>query len=525
MASRLVRVRSVHFAAGLVAALVLACTLGTLVAVSGMADGWARLSPADYAAIRFTVLQAAASALISVALAVPAARALARRRFPGRSTLVTLLGVPFILPVIVAVSGLLAVFGRNGLFNALLEGIGLPPVSIYGQHGVVFAHVFLNLPLAVRLILQGWLAIPAERFRLAASLGMGPREIMRWIEVPMLREVVPGALLLVFLICMTSFAVALTLGGGPSATTIELATYQAFRFDFDLGHAALLASVQFAITAAAALVALSVTRASRFGSGLDRVVERWDCDRFAVLLVDIGTILLVSAFLLVPLGMIVASGFLGVADALETVLPAVARSLAVAAASTLLALAAALPLALAVADRRGRNLTRRVLEATGYLSVAASPLVLGTGLFILFYPVVDPARLALPVTAFVNALMSLPFVLRILIPAAAATEAEYGRLADSLGMLGSARLRWLLVPRLRASLGFAAGLTAALSLGDLGVIALFADPQAATLPLEIHRLMQGYRMTEAAGASLLLLSLALAAFWSLDRVGRTNAST
>ena len=42
----------------------------------------------------------------------------------------------------------------------------------------------------------------------------------------------------IFVICLTSFAVALTLGGGPRATTIELAIYQAFRFEFDLARAA-----------------------------------------------------------------------------------------------------------------------------------------------------------------------------------------------------------------------------------------------------------------------------------------------
>ena len=81
-------------------------------------------------------------------------------------------GAPFILPVIVAVLGLLAVFGRAGILSQALGLLGLPPVPIYGLHGVVLAHVFFNLPLATRLILQGWLAIPAERFRLAASLGI-----------------------------------------------------------------------------------------------------------------------------------------------------------------------------------------------------------------------------------------------------------------------------------------------------------------------------------------------------------------
>ena len=141
--------------------------------------------PSDWAALRFTVLQALLSALFSVVLAVPVARALARRKFRGRGLLVTLMGAPFILPVIVAVIGLLAVFGRAGIVNQALGGIGLPPVQIYGLHGVVLAHVFFNLPLATRFLLQGWQGIPSERFRLAASLGFGPSDVFRQLEMPM----------------------------------------------------------------------------------------------------------------------------------------------------------------------------------------------------------------------------------------------------------------------------------------------------------------------------------------------------
>src|SRR5690606_22717501 len=168
-----------------------------------------------------------------------------------------------------AVMGLLAVFGRAGLVNGGLSLLGIPPVSIYGLGGVVLAHVFLNLPLAIRLLLQSWLAIPAERFRLAASLGMGPQEVSRFLERPMLRAALPGIFLAIFLICLTSFAVALTLGGGPRATTVELAIYQAFRFDFDLGRAASLGLVQIAICVAAMALARWVAIPAAFGAGLD----------------------------------------------------------------------------------------------------------------------------------------------------------------------------------------------------------------------------------------------------------------
>lgn len=499
--------------------LILALTFGTLGAVAWRAEGAARLAPADWAALRFTLWQALLSAGLSVLLAIPVARALARRRFPGRGLLVTLLGAPFILPVIVAVLGLLAVFGRSGLVNSALGWAGIAPVSVYGLQGVVLAHVFFNLPLATRLILQGWLAIPAERFRLAASLGFSARDVNRWLERPMLREVLPGAFVVIFVLCMTSFAVALTLGGGPHATTVELAIYQAFRFDFDLGRAALLACVQFALSALAAGLALRFALPFASGAGLDRPARRWDAQGAPMRLLDGLVIALAALFLVLPLGMVVTGGLAALPGLPGSVIAAALRSLAVALGSAALTLALSLTLA-AAALRLGR-----LWEGIGMLSIAASPLVIGTGLFILLFPLADPVALALPITALVNAVMSLPFALRALAPALRGIEADYGRLADSLAMTGAARWRLVILPRLRRPLGFSAGLSAALSMGDLGVVALFADPDRATLPLQIYRLMGAYRMEQAAGAALLLLILSLGLFWIFDRGGRVNADT
>jgi len=72
-------------------------------------------------------------------------------------------------------------------------------------------------------------------------------------------------------------------------------------------------------------------------------------------------------------------------------------------------------------------------------------------------------------------------------------------------------------------LGFAAGLTAALSMGDLGVIALFGDAERATLPLKLYQLMGSYRMEQAAGCASLLLILSFGFFWIFDFLGRRNA--
>ncbi|MCE0505783.1 thiamine/thiamine pyrophosphate ABC transporter permease ThiP [Roseivivax sp. GX 12232] len=493
------------------AALVLALTLVPIGAVTLRAGGFSGFAPGDGQALRFTLLQAFLSGLFSVLAAVPVARALARRRFAGRGLLVALLGAPFILPVIVAVLGLIATFGANGLVNRGLAALGLPEVTIYGLHGVVLAHVFFNLPLATRLLLQGWLAVPAERLRLAAALGLTPWAVFRTIEAPMLARILPGAFAVIFVICLSSFAVALTLGGGPRATTVELAIYQAMRFDFDLGRAAALSLLQLALATAAGLVALKLSGGTGFGAGLDRVVPRWDGQGRGQRALDALAIGVVALFLLTPLSLVALRGLPGLALLGPETWVAAGHSLSVALASTALCLAWALPLA----TRRG--------EALGLLGIAISPLVLGTGLFLLLRPVVNPFTLALPVTALINALVSLPFALRILRPEAEAIRADFGRLSAALGLTPWAWLRWVFLPRLRRPLGFAAGLSAALSMGDLGVIALFADPERATLPLHVYRLMGSYQMQAAQGAALLLLGASLAIFWLFDRGGRVYA--
>ncbi|WP_158965446.1 thiamine/thiamine pyrophosphate ABC transporter permease ThiP [Chachezhania sediminis] len=497
-------------------ALVAAC----LAAVAWRAadDGVPSLGPADWAALRFTVLQACLSACLSVVLAIPVARALARRSFAGRRALVALLGAPFLLPVIVAVLGLLTVFGRGGWISSLLGLFGLPPLSIYGLQGVVLAHVFFNLPLATRLLLQGWQEIPPERFRLAAQLGAGPREVHRLLERPMLREAVPGALALVFAVCLTSFAVALTLGGGPRATTLELAIYQAVRFDFDLGRAAVLSVLQLALGLLAVVAGLAVAAPAGFGGGIGRVPVRWDRTGRAAQVLDGLAIAFAALFLLVPLAAILLAGLKGLPALEGPVWRAAATSLIVAGASTVLYLALALPVALTAAA--GRPLA----ETAGLPGLVASPLVIGTGLFLILYPFIDPGRAALPVTVLSNAVMALPFGLRVLVPAARAELARSGRLAMGLDMGGWNYLRHVLLPQLRGPLGFSAGIAAALSMGDLGVIALFADPDLATLPLAILRLMGAYRMEQAAGAALVLAVLTLAVFWMFDRGGHARAA-
>ncbi|MEP5631139.1 MAG: thiamine/thiamine pyrophosphate ABC transporter permease ThiP [Tateyamaria sp.] len=501
-------------AAGAVFALILAA----LGAVASRADWPVVFGAADWAVLRFTIWQALLSALLSVTFAVPVARGLARRQFKGRALLVTLLGAPFILPVIVAVLGLLVVFGRSGWISQGLGLLGLPPLSIYGLEGVVLAHVFFNMPLATRLILQGWQAIPSEQFRLTGQLDLPPWTVFRTLEWPVLRQVAPGAFALIFVLCLTSFAVALTLGGGPRATTIELAIYQAFRFDFDLGRAAVLSLLQLVVAGSAAVIALWVLPPIAVQMGRDRPLQRWDARGRGRRVSDTFWITLAAGFLLLPLGAIATSGLMGLGDMPAQVWHSAWTSGWVAILSTGLLVALALPISIWLAQTRWGG-----AEALTLIGLAASPLMIGTGWFILIFPFAAPADFALVVTALVNAMMALPFAVRILMPAMRQVMTDYGRLSAGLGLSGFALWRIVVLPRVRGPLGFAAGLAAAMSVGDLGVVTLFADPDRVTLPLQMYRLMGSYRTDAAAGAALVLLALALAMFWVCDAWGRRHA--
>lgn len=510
MAERALPISALVLAAG-VAALV----LGTALALVGSSAG-AALRPADWAAIRFTVLQAALSTAVSCALAVPLARALMRRRFPGRGLLILLMGAPFLLPVIVAVLGLLTIYGRSGVLNALLQALALPEVSVYGLKGVVLAHVFFNLPLATRILLNGWLSIPAERFRLARSLGLP--SCFRVIEAPMLRATLPGAALAIFLVCLTSFVVALTLGGGPRATTLELAIYQALRFDFEPGKAALLAGVQFALCALAVGLSARFALPSGLGAGLDRRQEL-PVPRGS-LGVDALMIGGAALFLALPLAAVLVEGLPTLARLPDAVWLAALRSVWIALISAALALAVALTLALAVARRAPLS---GWIELSAMLPLSASGLVLGTGMFLLLRGLLRPETIALPMTILVNALMALPFLFRLLLPEAKALHSDFDPLAQAMGLKGLARLRHLTLPRLARPLGLGAGLASALAMGDLGVIALFAGEGQATLPLVVQRLSAAYRMEEAAAAALLLVGLSFSLFALCDLGGRRAA--
>ena len=117
----------------------------------------------------------------------------------------------------------------------------------------------------------------------------------------------------------------------------------------------------------------------------------------------------------------------------------------------------------------------------------------------------------------VNAMMGLPYVIRVLGPRMMQVAEHHDRLCASLGIRGWHRLRWVEWPLLRRPVGLGLALCAALSTGDLGVIALFGTQDTTTLPLLLYQRMSSYQMDQAAVTALVLVAMCLGLFVIIER--------
>ena len=508
---------------GAMALVIGAAVAALLIAASGASTDQSPLYDAYiWRVTRFTLLQAALSTLLSMIPAVPLARAIARRQhFVGRAWLIQLLAVPIGLPPIIAALGLIEIWGRQGVVNGGLLWLGLAePLSIYGLPGILLAHVFFNLPLATRLLLAGLDRVPAEYWRNADQLGLSARGVFVLIEWPYMRGHLAGIAGLVFMLCVTSFTLVLLLGGGPAATTIEVAIYQALRFDFDPPRAVGLAVTQLVLTAALLAVLALLAKTPEEGATLGQAVRRQPDQRTHARAADFGLIVVASLFFVSPLVSIAVSGLAADlprllseavvwwAIATSLVIALCAASLSVSAALILVrARHAALPLA---AAHPAARLFRSAATAASSLVLLVPPIVLGAGWFVMLRGQVDVFALAPLLVILINAIMALPFVMRVLEPAHMTHMARTERLSIALGLTGFRRLLLIDWPGLRRALVLALAFAMALSLGDLGAIALFGSQNVITLPYLLLQRMGSYRTNDAAGLALMLGLICLA---------------
>ncbi|WP_150137125.1 thiamine/thiamine pyrophosphate ABC transporter permease [Candidatus Enterovibrio altilux] len=472
----------------------------------------------------FSLKQAFFSTLLSVGLAIPVAHALSRRRFAGKELLLKLFSMTLVLPVLVGVFGILSIYGKSGLLSDILLIFGLKwNINIYGLSGILLAHVFFNLPFATQLLVQALNQIPCDQRRLAYQLGLQGWHQFRLIEWPYLRLQLFHATGLVFILCFTSFATVMALGGGPSATTIELAIYHAIRFDFDLQTGALLALWQLLLCGTFHLIVQCATKPIAIQGKDINIILPPRLDSFGEKMWNYFWIGAAVLLVIPPLAMIIISGVNSSALSIlkqSAIWNATITSLMLATCSAISALSLGTTIILTSRSWRllGKSIRANGIEIIASLVLVVPGSVLSTGLFLMLRSYIDVFNSAFWLILTVNTMMALPYVVKILSQPAYQLAQQYHGLCCSLGLKGLNQLRLIEWQALRAPIARALAISFVLSTGDLGAIALVGSKDFETLPLYLFRLMGSYQMDAAAAASLILFTVSLGCYALIEKI-------
>jgi len=198
---------------------------------------------------RNSLVLAAMSATIAVTLAVPAAIAITRYRFPGRELLNGLFLSPLMIPHLVLGVALLrffALMGTQGSFGWL-----------------VLAHVVVITPYVMRLVIGALVGFDRSVEHAALSLGASRASVFFKITLPLIIPGVSGGWLLAFINSFDELTMSVFITA-PATITLPVRMYMYATESIDPMMAAVSALV-IALTAATMLVLDRVY-------GLDRVL-------------------------------------------------------------------------------------------------------------------------------------------------------------------------------------------------------------------------------------------------------------
>lgn len=463
--------------------------------------------------LRFSLWQALLSAGFSVALAIPVARAIAMDpKLPGKAWFLRWSLLCFVMPSLILITALVSIVGRSGWLTPWL-GSGW---NLYGLNGILLAHVFLNMPFAIRVLCFQWQSVPDTAWKVSAQLGLTGWQRFRLVEWPALRGVLPGLIGFIFLLCFNSFAVVLALGGGPRATTLEVAIFQALKFDFNPPEALTLAWTQL-LVAGGLFVFFSRWGRLRWLAPPGRPgmwrpashpVTRW-LGRLAYLLATL--------YLVVPIAALVPRALASASAAMpwSTLMVVSGRSLLFATTAATLAVLLALG-ALSLWRRVSQRWVRQGIEVAALHHLVVPGMVLSVGIYIFFMPYINWLQWGWVAVIILNALIALPFVYHQLKPRVFDFDANYRRQVADLGLDGWTFWRWVYGPWLMPAIRRAWGLSFVIALGDFAVFGIFGNDDWRTLPWLIYALSGSYRLQESALASLILLAFAMLALWLLE---------
>jgi putative spermidine/putrescine transport system permease protein len=142
--------------------------------------------------------------LLSLAISLPAAKALGLYSFPGKRAVELLVLMPVMVPPISYAPGMHALFMKAGLADSFW--------------GVLLSHLVPCLPYGIRLLTQVYRSLGDSLEIQARVLGASPFQAFRSVTLPLLLPGILAAGGLLFIVSLSQYLLTFFLGGGRVIT-------------------------------------------------------------------------------------------------------------------------------------------------------------------------------------------------------------------------------------------------------------------------------------------------------------------
>ncbi|MEX0804700.1 MAG: molybdate ABC transporter permease subunit [Candidatus Binatia bacterium] len=173
----------------------------------------------------FSLSVGLASTLLILPFGIALAWLFARKEWPLKSVLETLVLLPLVMPPVSTGLILLKIFGRRSPLGQWLYERGIE--IVFNWKGVLIAMSVMSFPLLVRSVRTSFAEVSPRLEQIAATLGASPLRIFFVITIPLAYKGIVAGALLAFSRALGEFGATILLAGNiPGQTqTLSLAIY------------------------------------------------------------------------------------------------------------------------------------------------------------------------------------------------------------------------------------------------------------------------------------------------------------
>lgn len=188
----------------------------------------------EWQIVWFTAWVSALSTLMILPFGLGVAWLLARRQWPGKSLVETLISLPLVMPPVATGLVLLKLLGRRGPVGTFLHDT-LNLDLIFTWRGVLISLGVMSFPLLVRSARVAFEEVNPRLEQIAGTLGASASRVFCTITLPLALRGIVGGMLMAFARSLGEFGATIMVAGNiPGETsTLSLAIFQSVQLGED----------------------------------------------------------------------------------------------------------------------------------------------------------------------------------------------------------------------------------------------------------------------------------------------------